>query len=96
MKIYNVTDRNRIGDIALFAERNLESVSGSILSIINRVNNLARSLATKNDKIEAWATTDRPTVTKERITLGINLTTNKTNHTVDGGTTWYNADGTAA
>jgi len=101
MRRYSVTDLPRIKDIQNFARRNLESVSVSVADIISVVTQLRSRVASaeasiSNDAIRAYTTTLRPTSTANLNTIIINTTTNKLNHTIDGGTTWYNADGTAA
>ena len=83
-----------------FIINNLNAISSSILSIISavRVNN--GRIDQTNSVLEeralgSWITADRPTSTPTEVVMGINTTTNKIEHTVDGGTTWYNADGSA-
>ena len=83
-----------------FIINNLNAISSSILSIISAVK-VCRGVGDYNtqsisdNRIGSWATSDRPTKTVNDVTMGVNTTTNKIEHTVDGGTTWYNADGSA-
>ena len=101
MKEYKVSSLNFISNLQDFCERNFISISQSITTIITAINvNRSRigtnTLYIENTRLNAWTTTNRPAILPVSNYIGINTTTNKLNHTIDGGTTWYNADGTAA
>jgi len=101
VKQYNVSWLNFIDQIQDFTFSNLTSLSQSISSLITQIRVNKASIATnvtdiQNGKIQEWTTALRPSTSPTLIVVGINTTTNKLNHTRDGGTTWYNADGTAA
>ena len=84
------------GDV-LSLVNNFKAISTSILDIISKVNsNEKRVVVIENKTIATFTTALRPTKTETTVFWGINTTTNKINHTRDGGTTWYNADGTGA
>ena len=102
MRIYNPTKLN-FGTERIFemCVDNFNAISASIKSIVaqvrgNRDNLASLTITVSNGTVEAWATVDRPVTTPNAVTIGINTTTNKLNLTYDGGTTWYNADGSAA
>jgi hypothetical protein len=101
LKGYKVTDLNRIGDLTNFVSRNFDSVAIGMAEVVNVLRQVRTGLALartdiENDSLKAYTTTNRPTNTKNLNTLIVNTTTNKLNHTIDGGTIWYNADGTVA
>ena len=98
---YNVTDLQRIKDIEAFVKRNLDNVAIGVNEAVNVLGAVRNSLVklrtdVENDALKAYTSTTRPSSTKNTNVIIINTTTNKLNHTRDGGTTWYNADGTAA
>jgi len=101
MKEYKVADLQFISDLTNFSVRNLTSISQSIRTLITAITRNRNDVATNTTNIadmaiNAWSTVDRPTSVSLDNYIGINTTTNKLNHTIDGGTTWYNADGTLA
>jgi len=76
---------------------NLQLISASILDIISVVaRDRDRVKALESQEIITFTTTGRPTSTEKTVVFGVNTTTNKINYTIDGGATWYNADGTGA
>ena len=102
MKTYGVSGLNFAKEqITEFFINNLNSISASIKSIITQVrrnsDNIDKiNVNLVNVTIQAWSTTDRPTNTGNDVTIGVNTTTGKINYTTDGGSTWFNYDGTAA
>lgn len=102
MRVYNASDiAYSEGKERGFIITNLNSISASIKSIItevrlNRTNSSTNATNIQNNAVQEWTTALRPTTSPTKIVIGINTTTNKLNHTRDGGATWYNADGTAA
>jgi hypothetical protein len=101
MKQYNVSGLNFIEQMERFVVNNLTAISQSISGIItqirsNRASIDENAISIVNNTVQEWTTALRPTILPTQIAVGINTTTNKLNHTRDGGTTWYNADGTVA
>jgi hypothetical protein len=98
MKIFNITNIHFGTDrIKEFCINNFNSIGSSIKSIVTEVRSNSTKISVLESKVtESWETTERPDVTDSEITIGINTTTNKLNHSIDGGSTWYNADGTVA
>jgi len=101
VKDYKLADLQFISDLPNFCVRNLTNISQSIRTIMTAVNRSRADIAThttyiESTKLEAWTTANRPASLAMDNYIGINTTTNKLNHTIDGGATWYNADGTVA
>ena len=86
----------KAGDVVSI-KNNLKAISSSILSVVSFYDRTdARVSSLEENVVTTWTTATRPTKTNKTTYIGINTTTNKLEYTYDGGSTWYNADGTTA
>lgn len=97
MKKYIPVNLGFVKDDIKSLVNNFQSISASIVDIVDTVtSNRNRVKVLEDSPIATFTTAGRPTRTEKKVFWGINTTTNKINHTRDGGVTWYNADGTGA